>query len=94
MPLKNEEVFAHKQMNEIVNEDTLEYNHKYYYSIRNFLNNMLIVMPDSTALKTSSDIEKSSFGLNLNEYILNWDNPLTAIVYLWDSKDSMELLLI
>ena len=67
LPVKNEEVFAQKQMNEIVNEDTLEYNHKYYYSIRNFLNNMLIVMPDSTAVKTSSDIYKSSFGLNLNE---------------------------
>lgn len=67
LPVKNEEVFAAKQLSEIVNEDTLEYNHKYYYSIRNFLHNMMIVMPDSTAVKTSSDIYKSSFGLNLNE---------------------------
>jgi len=70
-------------MNEIVNEDTLEYNHKYYYSIRNFLNNMLIVMPDSTVIKTSSDIEKSSFGLNLNEYIIYNKNILSSLISLF-----------
>jgi len=67
LPVKNEEVFSHKQLSEVINEDTLEYHHKYYYSIRNFLHNMLIVMPDSTAVKTSSDVYKSSLGLNLND---------------------------
>ena len=53
---------------DVINNDTISFNHRYYNSIRNYVMNLIVVLSNTSCIKTSLNIEKAGAGPNLNEY--------------------------